>query len=247
MTYVRHEPCEHCGSRDNKAVYTDHSYCFGCGYIEHFGARRPTTERTESRSFVALPEDIAPRIPAVADQWIKKYDLTLRELYDNRVVWSEYRQLLIFPYFDDKGHLWGWQGRYFGNDPKHPKWTGKGAFKEQIKIHGDLTRCKESGIIIVEDIISTIKLSRIYNTTCLYGSYIDINKYCNIYNIYKPSKYIIWLDKDKEKESRLFSLQFNKLGIPSEVVSTERDPKEYNTLEIKEIIESKATNHPSSP
>lgn len=249
MTYVRHEPCEHCGSRDNKAVYTDHSYCFGCQHIEFFTYhnRRIDGVKDTTAKIVSLPEDIVSTIPAIADSWIKKYDLTLRELYEARVVWSEYRQLLIFPYFDDKGHLWGWQGRYFGNDPKHPKWTGKGAFKEQIKVHGDLTRCKESSIIIVEDIISTIKLSRIYNTTCLYGSYIDINKYCNIYNIYKPSKYIIWLDKDKEKESRLFSLQFNKLDIPSEVVSTERDPKEYNTLEIKEIIESKATNHPSSP
>ena len=30
-SFLRHEPCEDCGSKDNKAVYTDHSYCFGCG------------------------------------------------------------------------------------------------------------------------------------------------------------------------------------------------------------------------
>ena len=250
MTYVRHEPCPSCGSRDNLAVYADHAYCFGCGYIEFYNYhnRRIGNVKESNEKIVSLPEDIIPTIPAIADSWIKKYDLTLAELHANRVVWSEYRQLLIFPYFDDKGHLWGWQGRYFGNDPKHPKWTGKGAFKEQIKIYHPLTGIVKDGIItITEDIISTLKLSRIYNSTSVFGSYIDINKYCNIYNIYKPSKYIIWLDKDKEKESRLFSLQFNKLGIPSEVVSTERDPKEYNTLEIKEIIESKATNHPSSP
>ena len=29
--FVRHEPCEVCGSRDNKAVYDDgSSYCFSC-------------------------------------------------------------------------------------------------------------------------------------------------------------------------------------------------------------------------
>lgn len=29
--FVRHEPCEECGSKDNKAVYSDGStYCFGC-------------------------------------------------------------------------------------------------------------------------------------------------------------------------------------------------------------------------
>lgn len=28
--FLHHAPCENCGSRDNVAVYDDHSYCFGC-------------------------------------------------------------------------------------------------------------------------------------------------------------------------------------------------------------------------
>ena len=35
-TFVRHEPCPSCGSRDNLARYSDgHGYCFGCHYREH--------------------------------------------------------------------------------------------------------------------------------------------------------------------------------------------------------------------
>jgi twinkle protein len=35
-TFVEHQPCEECGSKDNKAVYSDgHSHCFGCGAYEH--------------------------------------------------------------------------------------------------------------------------------------------------------------------------------------------------------------------
>lgn len=174
--------------------------------------------------------------------------MTLAELHANRVVWSEYRQLLIFPYFDDKHHLWGWQGRYFGKDAKHPKWTGKGNFKEQIKVYHPLTGIIKNGIILLtEDIISTIKTSRIYNSTCIYGSFVDINKYIKIYNIYKPKSFCIWLDKDKEKESRLFSLQFNKLGVPCSVVSTELDPKEYSIEEIRNFVESKTINFKASP
>jgi hypothetical protein len=248
MTYVKHQPCPACGSRDNLAVYTDHEYCFGCGHIEFYTyhPRRIGNVKESNEKIVSLPEDIAPYIPAVAESWIKKYDLTLRELYDNNVVWSDYRQLLIFPYFDEKHFLWGWQGRYFGDDPKHPKWTGKGNFKEQIKIY--LTRNKESSIIVLtEDIISTIKIQRLYNSSCLHGSYIDINKYSKIYNIYKPKEVVLWLDKDKQKESYLFSLQLNKIGIPSRVVSTNLDPKCYTTSEIKEIIEPKATGITSVP
>ena len=250
MTYVKHTSCPSCKSRDNLAVYADHAYCFGCGYIEFYNYhnRRIDGVKDTGTKIVSLPEDIVPTIPAVADSWIKKYDLTLRELYDNRVVWSDFRKLLIFPYFDDKGHLWGWQGRYFGDDPKHPKWTGKGNFKEQVKIHTPLTGFQKDGIILIEeDIISTIKTSRLYNSTCIYGSYIDINKYCYIYKEYKPSKFCIWLDKDKELEARLFSLQFNKLGIPSFVISTDLDPKEYSTEEIRRIVESKATDTTSTP
>ena len=240
MTYVKHAPCPSCGSKDNLAIYADHEYCFGCSHLVFYNYhnRRILDTKEVDTKLVSLPDDISPSIPAIADLWIKKYDLTLRELHDNRVVWSEYRKLLIFPYFDEKGHLWGWQGRYFGDDPKHPKWTGKGAFKEQIKVYEkkDLTDSTDSSIIIVEDIISTIKLSRIYNTTCIYGSFIDINKYIKIYKTYKPKSLYIWLDKDKEKESRLFSIQFNNLGIPCSVISTDLDPKEYNNDQIKEIV-----------
>tara|TARA_R100000231_G_scaffold3046_3_gene5603 strand:+ start:2540 stop:4144 length:1605 start_codon:yes stop_codon:yes gene_type:complete len=28
--FVRHAPCPDCGSRDNLAIYTNHTYCFGC-------------------------------------------------------------------------------------------------------------------------------------------------------------------------------------------------------------------------
>ena len=34
-SFVRHEPCPSCNSRDNLARYSDgHAYCFGCEYRE---------------------------------------------------------------------------------------------------------------------------------------------------------------------------------------------------------------------
>ena len=54
-------------------------------------------------------------------------------------------------------------------------------------------------------------------------------------------------DKDKEKESRLFSLYLNNLGLYSEVRVTNLDPKEYSTEEIRRIVESKATDTTSTP
>lgn len=241
--FVEHAPCPSCGSRDNLAIYTDHEYCFGCRHLVFYNDHRylPSKEH-RNVSPVSLPMDIEPLIPAVADLWLRKYELTQKELFVNRVVWSEYRQLLIFPYFDDKGFLWGWQGRYFGQDENHPKWTGKGNLKGIERIYTPLTTPTDSSILIVEDIISTIKTSRLYNSTCLFGSYIDINKYIKYYNTYKPKSFIIWLDKDKQKEAYQYMLSFMKLGIPASVRSTDLDPKEYSTEQIRNIIESETTN-----
>jgi ribosomal protein S27AE len=232
--YLEHAPCPECGSRDNLAIYTDHEYCFGCGYINFYNYhnRRILGTKDTTERIVSLPDDIVPYIPAIADAWVKKYDLTQRELYDNKVVWSDFRQLLIFPYFDDKGHLWGWQGRYFGDDPKHPKWTGKGNFKERIKVYGaDLTT-----IVIVEDIVSCLKVSRIMGAFPLFGSYIDLNKICQINVTYNPKHFILWLDKDKMKESYLYGNSLSKLGINNKVISTFQDPKEFSTSELKAIL-----------
>lgn len=242
--FIEHSACPKCGSKDNLAIYTDHKWCFGCGYWEPIGHRSPSKHQlNEPTKFVIpyLPEDVNTAYPGLAEEWIKKYDLTRNILYQNQVLWSDQRKLLIFPIYDESHTLWGWQGRYFGEDPEHPKWTSKGKYKDLIQIK-NLTQCKDNGIIIVEDIISSIKLSTLYSTSCLYGSYIDIYKYINIYNIYKPNKLIIWLDYDKRKEANEYCLKLNNLGIPTRVIITSKDPKEYSYTEIKEFLEPKTIN-----
>lgn len=251
-TFLRHEHCPNCGSRDNLAIYTDHEWCFGCGYqVNYFNHYKLRLEKPLDipKNQVFLPEDIESYIPAVAENWLRKYELTTTELIKCQVVWSDKRQLLIFPYNDLNNQLVGWQGRYFGNNPDHPKWTGKGDFKKVNRVYSptlkinNLTENTNNSIIVVcEDIISTVKLSRQYKSTCLFGSFINYNNLINIYNIYKPSQYIIWLDKDKMKESYIYSSELNKLGLNTRVISTDLDPKEYNNNQIKIIInESKTT------
>ena len=46
-TFVRHEPCEQCGSRDNAALYSDgHLHCFGCGHYTPPPAEGDAVETT---------------------------------------------------------------------------------------------------------------------------------------------------------------------------------------------------------
>jgi Zn ribbon nucleic-acid-binding protein len=237
-TFIEHTSCPQCGSKDNLAVYTDHEWCFGCGYWKKTGVDyeyRHQLNEPDQRTIIYLPEDVSTAYPGLAEDWIKKYELSINTLYKNYVLWSESRKLLIFPIYDDKHNLWGWQGRYFGEDKTHPKWTSKGKYKDLIQIFNS-TKAKESGIIVVEDLISAVKLSQEYATTCLYGSYVDTAKFININNIYEPRELILWLDHDKRKESYGFSIKLNNIGIKTRSIISIKDPKEYSLQDIKTML-----------
>ena len=39
--FIRHAPCENCGSRDNLAIYSGHTYCFGCHIYQKTNGQLP--------------------------------------------------------------------------------------------------------------------------------------------------------------------------------------------------------------
>lgn len=52
-TFIRHSPCDNCGSRDNNAVYSDgHEHCFGCG--AHKAGDGSQTQYTTRRKALGL-------------------------------------------------------------------------------------------------------------------------------------------------------------------------------------------------
>ena len=46
-TFIRHAPCENCGSRDNLAIYLNHTYCFGCHNYEKTHGELPKVATTK--------------------------------------------------------------------------------------------------------------------------------------------------------------------------------------------------------
>jgi twinkle protein len=81
--FLRHIPCEHCGSKDANSLYDDgHTHCFSCGVTEHEGAY---DERTVMRDAVAprkaTPMDIKGTFKSIPDRGIsqatcEKYGVT---------------------------------------------------------------------------------------------------------------------------------------------------------------------------
>lgn len=233
--FLKHTNCPKCGSRDNLGIYDDHEYCFGCGYINQFGVHtRRVQPQQPTKPPIALPDDCEPRIPFVALDWIKQYELTTTELLSNRVLWSERRELLVFPYFEED-RIIGWQGRYLGKRTNHPKWFTSGDIKSFVKTI-NLTQAVKSGIIYVEDIVSAIKVGRQVGTCPVFGSFIPKTHSIALHK-QGVKQFYIWLDNDKYREAHRFSKEINNLGLSCKVIHTELDPKCYSDTEIERILQ----------
>jgi len=239
--FVKHEPCPRCGSRDNRGVWEDgHGYCFGCGKyfpgnfsgLLHSRQSSQGKDRLESKYTVCLPHDSTIYIPAIPLTWLKSYGITQQEIIANRILWSEYRQYLCFPYFSVDSHLEAWQGRYFGDNKEHPKWITYGKIQDHLHVFR-LTEAEKNGIILCEDIISAIKIGRQYPSSPIFGSFVDWGILARYYKYTK--KLTFWLDEDKYKASRKFESRASLLGFDARVIYTEKDPKEYSDEEIKSI------------
>lgn len=184
-----------------------------------------------------MPEDSDTNYPAIALDWIAQYELTKTDLLNHNTLWSESLQRLIFPVFGDEGLL-AYQGRYFGPSApegvkSYPKWHGRGDLKNTFNILGD-----DSGkVILVEDIISAIKLSKLTRAMPLYGSHVGIDRFKRLRMLVEPSAEVwIYLDPDKRKESIVEARRGELCGLKTKVVYSERDPKEQSFTELKEIL-----------
>ena len=127
-------------NRDNLILYSDGgSYCFACGYFTTAsGHQRMSKTDREVTKKVILPHDVDATIQPIGQTWLNKYNLTEKEICDNLILWSTYRQQLIFPYLDKNKELIAYQARQF-NDPSKPKWFSQGNLNEVYNIIGRIT------------------------------------------------------------------------------------------------------------
>jgi hypothetical protein len=250
--FEKHEPCPACGSRDNLGVWDDGKWCFGCGYRERVATSVAAVERlrtkripTEGVSGVMLPNDCTNQLSTEAKRWLTQYDISWPIQLQHDILWSESRKLLIFPIHEvpistrrlvynlgayTEGVI-AWQGRYFGTDPKHPKYHSEGPIGEVIDLCGNID---DDSVFVVEDKLSAIKLGQLECSMPLYGSHIGE----------KRAKYLsrrfenlnIWLDADKKKEAMKQAIQLSPMFRSVSVIYTEKDPKEYGLHSIRNIL-----------
>lgn len=98
-TFIQHEPCPSCGSKDNLARYSDgHGFCFGCQHYEpgdgetpRSKARGPMTWEPVSVEYRALPKR------GITEETCKKFGYGVGTFNDQPVQ--------VAPFYDEEGAL----------------------------------------------------------------------------------------------------------------------------------------------
>lgn len=232
---IRKEPCPECRrigndrSGDNLAVYSDgHSYCYRCGY--HSNRTRITNSTTKSiPSSIILPADVTTELPYEARQWLNKYELTRLDISRNHIMWSEKYSRIVFPYFNE-AELLAWQGRYIGEDKTKAKWFSQGKIHEIIyplQVH-------QRQAVLVEDIISAIKVSKIRGAIPIFGSSVSTKQILRLKSI--VDEVWFWLDPDMRGKSLKLAHISNTLGLTAHTIFSDKDPKEHSLEKISILV-----------
>jgi hypothetical protein len=177
---------------------------------------------------IHLPLDYQTKLTPAGALWLCKYGITDEERRIYHIGFSPKLNRVILPIYDKDEKLAFWQGRLLETPsktvPKYMSVQVKGAEKLfEIDSEGDT-------VVVVEDMVSAIKVGRHAASIALLGSYIPhglfkrLKKYKNI---------MMWLDADKYAESVKYSKRFREFGFKVITMNTSLDPKAVNDETIK--------------
>ena len=217
---------------DNLVTYTDgHVYCFSCGYYSSSIYKR-NNEQSLWKGYPTLPKDTVGEIDALGLSWLAKYGIVRDELTKFDIRWSPSKKWLIFPVYSGTDILLMYQAKTFEGPAKYLTF---GSPESIINILAQKERDKN--LVLVEDMLSAIKVSRQTSSMPLWGSSIGPGKFGRL-QFSRSDNLIFWLDHDKRKESLILATRSRQYGFTSSVLVTEKDPKEYNDKEIAEFLSS---------
>jgi hypothetical protein len=183
---------------------------------------------------IKLPDDMRYELPPIAQRYMLKYGLSQDEVKLSRFGWSQSLDRMIMPVYKDDELVY-WQGRNLGDvTPDNPKY--KNVYLSGSRdIYAKFDRRDENNdlgntLVLVEAIISAVKLSRHVDTVALLGSFVpdSIIDYMREYE-----RILVWLDPDKLTVSITEAMRFHLLtGRKIMPIFSDKKPKQYSDKEI---------------
>ncbi len=251
-SFLKHEPCPKCGSRDNLARYDDGSaWCFGCHYREGKDGSSGTIHSagiTQEKS-ILVAEDLCNDFPSHVVEWLAKYDISVIEAIQHGWKYSPFYDQLVFQWYDEDGEVLLSQARNFNPErAKKRKYYNQGSPAEVLPIFsppemvreneraGLAGRCQTpKRLVVVEDAVSAARIGRQSDAMPCLGSYLPAKKIMRLWTLgYR--ELVVWLDADKLKEAREIETMAKWIGLSAKTLYTELDPKEYSDAEIADKL-----------
>jgi Zn ribbon nucleic-acid-binding protein len=254
--FSHHESCPSCGSKDNVGVWEDgHKYCFGCGWmdgnnggslsflrerLESFNdwrAENYTEEEQQKKSSVYIsPDDLTNDFPVPARAWLTEYGITDQEIVRLSIVFNKKTRRIVLPLLDKYGNLLMYQQRrIFSDDPIPVKYLTTGKVDGMVWFAKQLGEYdKQDTVVVVEDILSAIKVGRLLPCQPLMGTNIPLKTLRSLSERF--DNLVVWLDPDKKKEALKLRMALSGLFSRTEVILTDKDPKEHSNEEIKKLL-----------
>lgn len=235
-----------CSSSNAMSEYSDHWYCYACGTPKDKKIKTRSIQEKEVRG--ASKDQTYHELPDKAraflykfhftDELIQKYSICYA--YDFKV-WSTRKQ----SYFNsgDRVILPSWKGQteWFceartldkDNDLKYVTLGGK-----QLIFKTFSDGLKQPLVVLVEDLLSGIRVGEVCNAVALRGTSFNDDKLCQILDSGKD--FIVWLDSDKPGQDAAKTLihKLNWWGGTVKAVISDRDPKCYSDEEIRRFLEN---------
>ncbi len=187
---------------------------------------------------VVKNSEILVEIPEELIQYLREtYGFTKEEIDKNNLTYIPDSKRLCLPLYDLYGRKFGTVHRAVpGSKYKIPKTLNFIPDKDKRQ---DLHFPRKSygkieELILVEDIFSAIKCSRIQPTAALLGTHISLERMEKLCKLTK--KIVLVLDPDAIKESLAYSKKFSGLFDSIRVVQLSKDPKDSSMEELLYFI-----------
>jgi hypothetical protein len=232
-------------------------HCFRCnksGFFADRGAspkqvqeivkNAQVQKKTNRPAQVVLPADFTSEIPPKG--LVQLYDLRImdEDIERHEIGWSPSHKRIIIPVFKYGKGPGGWAKKMVGvmgrklegePDSDKPKWWSQR--NESVKHPRFVALAETTGfrkeIVIVEDIFSAIRISRIgYMSMALLTTYLPYELYPHL----RGWNVKIWLDDDAYDKAVKYQAKLGAHGVSASTIFTVLDPKCYDDAEIVKAI-----------
>jgi DNA primase len=187
-----------------------------------------------------LPHDCTPDISARGLVWLFRSGITTEEIEAYRICYSPSLNRVILPVYDRSGALIYWQGRYLGDAKAdgERKYTNQWQASRELTYFMTETHRLDRTIVLVEDILSAIKVGRVTNSVALLFATIP-SRLVRLLVEDGYRRIVLWLDPDKAEYTARQLMRLRSFNYPVRRVYSPRDPKCYSDWEIREFLKIK--------